>query len=142
MEEPKSHESFAAKVIFFLIGLIVIFIAYPEFWNVLAKYASYPTFPGHAFFRWDYVLKNRDATLLAGASVFCLLALVLYTGKMLDSSKSKGLVAAGSEYGSARWSTDDEMKSMFYNITIDTTERQKKLFHVWRLPKNKADVKF
>ena len=140
-DKSKSHESFTAKLIFFMIGLIIIFIVYPQLWNVISKFAHYPTLPGYAFFRWDFVLRSKGGTLLAISSVICLLALVLYTGKVLDGSKSKGLVVSGSEYGSARWSTDEEMKSMFYNITIDSMERQKRLFHIWRLPKNKADTK-
>ena len=140
-EKAQMKESFAAKVILFLILLICMGLLYPTGWNLIAKVSNYPHLEGNAFLRWDLVLGSKDASTLAISAVVVLFVITLYLGKMMDSSRKKGLVASGSEYGSARWSTDDEMKAFFYNTTIESGEKQKRLFHIWRLPKDAADTK-
>ena len=140
-EKTKMHESFAAKVILFLILMICLALLYPIGWNILAKACGYPYVEGSGFLRWDAVFASKDGTTLAMSAVVVLFVVTLYLGKMMDSAKKKGLIASGSEYGSARWSTDDEMKAFFYNTTIDSGEKQTRLVHIWRLPKDAADTK-
>ena len=141
-EKSQMKESFAAKVILFLILLICMGLLYPTGWNLIAKVSNYPHLEGNAFLRWDLVLGSKDACTLAISAVVVLFVVTLYLGKMIDSSRKKGLVASGTEYGSARFATDDELHQMFYTKTVDSAEKTKRIFHIWRYPKNSADTKF